>query len=80
MRANEARQLLENHLIQEAAGAAEADIVAQMKTCKLDDKDAHTRLVMALQVSGVVQRYLWKVMQDGVTASEQIQLRGRRLD
>jgi hypothetical protein len=64
----------------EAVGALEADLVAQMKSARLDDHDGHTRLIMALQISSAVPRHLWHVVQNGVQAQEQLQLRGSRID
>jgi hypothetical protein len=61
-------------------GALEADLVSQMKSVRLDDPEAHTRLVLALQMSSAVTRHLWRTVQDGATAREQIQLRGSRID
>lgn len=60
--------------------AEEARILNQMRQCALDDKDAHTRLVMALQISGAVSRNLWHMIQDGVNAAEDIRMRGKRID
>jgi hypothetical protein len=77
-RAVTAQQLLENSLLQEAFGAVEADLVRQLKACRLDDKDGHTRLVMALQMSQAVNRHLWLVIQDGRAA--QLNVKGSRID
>ena len=79
-RAIAAQQLLENPLLQEAVGALEADLIAQIKAVRLDDKEAHTRLVMAFQISSTVTRHLWNTVQDGAHAREQIRLHGSRLD
>lgn len=77
-RAVTAQQLLDNPLLQEAFTSAQNDLVNQMKSCRLDDKDGHTRLVMALQISQSVNRYLWLVIQDGQAA--QLNVRGSRID
>jgi hypothetical protein len=61
-------------------GALEADLVAQMKAVSLADVEAHTRLVLALQMSSTVTRHLWSAVQDGAHAHAQINLRGKRLD
>lgn len=76
----EAQQLLENPLLREAFSNGEADILRQMYQAKLDDKDAHTRLVLALQVNRSVGKYLWTVIQDGATAVQEVRLRGNRID
>lgn len=77
-RAVTAQQLLDNPLLQEAFTSAQNDLINQMKSCRLDDKDGHTRLVMALQMSQSVNRYLWLVIQDGQAA--QLNVRGSRID
>jgi len=60
--------------------AEEASILAQMRQCSLADKEAHTRLVMALQIASAVNRNLWQRIQDGHEAAESIRLRGSRID
>jgi hypothetical protein len=51
-----------------------------MRQVRLDDKEGHTRLVMALQISHAVTRHLWHLIQDGAVAADQINVRGRRID
>jgi hypothetical protein len=51
-----------------------------MRLVKLDDREGHTRLVMALQISHAVRRQLWLLIQDGAAAVQEIQLRGKRID
>jgi hypothetical protein len=51
-----------------------------MRRCPLTDKEAHTRLVMALQMSTAVNRNLWALIQDGSEAIADIQVRGSRID
>lgn len=58
----------------------ESDLIQQMRQVKLDDKEGHTRLVMALQISNAVKRHLWLMIQDGAAAVQEIQLRGKRID
>lgn len=77
-RAVTAQQLLENPLLQEAFSAVEADLLQQMRAVRLDDKDGHTRLVMALQMSNAINRHLWLVIQDG--QATQLNVRGSRID
>jgi hypothetical protein len=72
--------LLQNPLLLEALGALEVDLIGQMKDVRLDDPTAHTRLVLALQISSAVTRYLYNAVQDGEQARERIQLRGSRID
>lgn len=55
-------------------------MLKQMHHVKLDDVDAHTRLILALQVSQAVNRHLWGVIQDGEIARQELNLRGRRID
>ena len=79
-RGAEAAQLLENPLLREAFSNFEADVVRQMYQVKLDDEKAHTRLILALQTGRSVGRYLWTVIQDGASANQEVQLRGKRID
>src|SRR4051812_19147508 len=79
-RAQAAQELLSNSLLREVVGAEEANIIDQMKRCNISDKEMHTRLVMALQISGAVHRHLWARIQDGSHAMEDINLRGSRID
>jgi hypothetical protein len=72
--------LLSNSLLREVVAAEEANVVEQMKRCSVSDKEMHTRLVMALQISGAVQRHLWARIQDGEIAMGDIDLRGSRID
>jgi hypothetical protein len=51
-----------------------------MDQVKLDDRDGHMRLVMALQMTKAVERQLWLLVQDGHEAVQQINLRGKRID
>lgn len=67
-------------MLQEAFRAVESDLVHQMRSVKLDDKDGHTRLVMALQISNSILRHLWLMIQDGEIAVQEINLRGKRID
>jgi hypothetical protein len=60
--------------------ALDRDLLNQLRQVSLADKEAHTRLVMGLQTNAAVQRHLWMMIQDGVNAEQQIQLRGRRID
>lgn len=76
----EAEQLLSNPLLREAFNSLEADILRQMYAVRLDDKEGHTRLVLALQTSRGVGRYLWHAVQDGSSAGQELQLRGKRID
>jgi hypothetical protein len=55
-------------------------VIAQIRAVRLDDQDSHTRLVLALQMSGAVPRYLWNAINDGTRASEQLKVRGSRID
>lgn len=79
-RAQAAQELLQNSLLNEAIISINHDLLRQMETVKLDDVAAHTRLIIALQVAGAIRRSLWNRIQDGQAASQEINLRGRRID
>jgi hypothetical protein len=72
--------LLENPVLREAVAAEEARVLNQIRTASLADKELHTRLVIAMQISSAVTRNLWSYIQDGHEATQQINMRGRRID
>jgi hypothetical protein len=67
-------------VLRSAFQALRDDLLNQIRIVKLGDTDAHSRLVMALQMSLSVERQLWLLVQDGASAVEQINLRGSRID
>ena len=80
IRAQKAQELLSNDLLQHAVEAETQSIVEQMRRVSLADSEAHTRLVMALQISGAVNRHLWALIQDGHEAAGDLDVRGSRID
>lgn len=52
----------------------------QIRTADLSNHELHTRLVIAMQISSAVTRNLWSYIQDGHEATQQINMRGRRID
>jgi hypothetical protein len=60
--------------------AEEARVLNQMRVADLSNKELHTRLIIALQASTAVARNLWSYIQDGHEATQQINLRGKRID
>lgn len=56
------------------------DLMAQMRQVSLSDREAHTRLVLALQVSQAISKHLWLLIQTGKEAEQSIKLRGSRID
>lgn len=75
-----AQELLANSLLNDTIDSIQSDLLKQMHQVKLDDVSAHTRLILALQVNGAIQRALWMRIQDGSAAMQEINLRGRRID
>jgi hypothetical protein len=67
-------------VLREAVAHEEAKILSQIRTADLSNKELHTRLVIAMQVSTAVTRNLWSYIQDGHEATQQINMRGRRID
>jgi hypothetical protein len=67
-------------VLQEALQALDDDLIGQMQRASLADTEAHTRLVMGLQTNNAIRRQIWLMVQDGVSAVEEIRLRGRRID
>lgn len=58
----------------------ELDLLNQMRRVSLADSEAHTRLVMGLQTNDAVRKHLWLLIQDGHAATDEINLRGTRID
>lgn len=54
--------------------------MTQMRQVNLSDRDSHTRLVLALQVSQAISKHLWQLIQTGKEAEQSIKLRGSRID
>lgn len=74
-RAEAANQLKANPLFKEAFLAAEDSILRQMRDVKMRDTEMHTRLIQALQVQDAVVRYLNAVINDGVAANKELEVR-----
>jgi hypothetical protein len=74
------QELLANSLFNEALNALNHDLQQQLRRVALDDIAGHTRLVIALQIAGAVEKFLRNVIADGEAAVEQIRLRGKRID
>jgi hypothetical protein len=74
------QELLSNSLFNEALNALNHDLQQQLRRVALDDIAGHTRLVIALQIAGAVEKFLRNVIADGEAAVEQIRLRGKRID
>jgi hypothetical protein len=55
-------------------------VLNQIRTADLSNTELHTRLIMAMQISSAVTRNLWSYIQDGHEATQQINMRGRRID
>jgi hypothetical protein len=79
-RGQAAKELLENPLLSETLGNLRADLLGQIASASLSDKDSHTRLVMAVQMSGAIERHLKKMINEGGIAAEAIAIRGKRID
>ncbi len=60
--------------------ALRQDVLSQMQSVRLDNSEGHTRLVMALQMTNAVERFLRNVVEEGHQAAVSIQLRGQRID
>jgi hypothetical protein len=56
------------------------DLQQQLRRVALDDRDGHTRLVLAVQTAGAIERFLRSAILDGEAAVEAINLRGKRID
>lgn len=72
--------MLANPLLTEALDALRDDLNTQLMTVRLDDVEGQKRLVMALQMSGAVDKYLRTLIREGESAVGSLELRGRRID
>lgn len=75
-----AEQLLSNDLFIESLASVENDVLEQLRHAHINDKEGHTNLVIALQVTRAVQHQIWLAVQDGINATEELNMRGRRID
>lgn len=72
--------MLANSLFNEAMNSLNHDLQQQLRSVALHDKDGHTRLVLAVQMHGAIERFLRNVILDGEAAVQAINLRGKRID
>lgn len=72
-RGDEAKRILENPIYQEAVQKVRDDIVYGMTYSALGDSSTHTRLVIALQLLGQIEKQLQDVMTTGRLANLQVQ-------
>lgn len=72
IRANEARQLLENNLLKDAFLAVGDYIESQAMTCAPDDKDRCARIIASKQLLAAVKRELYKHIDNGMFAETRI--------
>lgn len=75
-----AQELLNNPLFQDSLAAIRSDLNAQLMAVSLHDTEAHTRLVIAMQVTRAVERHLVSIIETGQAAAMEINLRGVRID
>jgi hypothetical protein len=79
-RGQAAEELLANPLLRESLAALREDLNTQLLTVRLDDVEGQKRIVMAVQMSGAIERYLKSLIRDGDALAGTIQLRGKRID
>lgn len=75
-----AAELLNNALFQESLTAVRNDLNAQLMAVSLHDVEAHTRLVIAMQVTRAVERHLISIVETGRAAVAELDLSGSRID
>jgi len=68
-----AKQILDNPVFRQAWKSAEDSIHAQMAEVGMRDTDMHTRLILAKQILGHVQKHIETVMDTGIMADMQLQ-------
>jgi hypothetical protein len=72
IRGNDARQLLDNHLLKEAFAAVGEYIDSQALSCPPDDAPRAQRIIISKQLLAAVKRELVRVIEDGDVAEVQI--------
>lgn len=72
IRANEAKQLLENPLLVSAFEAVAGYLEAKTLGCDPDNKDAAQRLILSKQILAAIKREIERVIENGVVAEIQI--------
>ncbi len=78
-RANEAKELLENPLLEEAFAQMEAAYLADWRSSGLADLEERERVWLAIKVLEEVKRHLRVVVENGVIAKRDIdRIAGRR--
>ena len=78
-RANEAKELLENPLLEEAFTQMEAAYLADWRSSGLADLEERERIWLAIKVLEEVKRHLRVVVENGVIAKRDIdRIAGRR--
>lgn len=75
-----AAELLSNPLFHESLTAVRNDLNAQLMAVSLHDVEAHTRLVIAMQVTRAVERHLISIVETGRAAVAELDLSGSRID
>jgi hypothetical protein len=70
-RGEQAGQILDNPVYQEAINKVRENIVTSMTTSPLGDEKTHNRLVIALQLLNQINKQLTDVMQTGKLAAIQ---------
>lgn len=72
IRAGQASQVLDSAIFRESKQRIVDGLRAQMMSVPLSEEKMHTRLVIAMQLWGQIERYLEQVRQTGEMASFQI--------
>lgn len=65
VRAERAKQILDDELIKEAFRAVEAGLVSALKTSPIGDVDTHHTIALSLQLLGNVERQFRTWISDG---------------
>jgi hypothetical protein len=71
-RGAEARYILEHPVFRDAIEGVRKGIIGQIASVKLDDRDAHTNLVLALQTLEAIERHLRRAMETGQVAEAEL--------
>ena len=79
VRGNQAQQVLENPVYQEAYTALRADIFEKFQKTKFKERDERDELWRKLQVVDYIEKRLRQTMQDGKIAEMTLAQKGKKL-
>lgn len=71
-KAGRAKEILESEIFKEMRDKVRGGIISQMEKCPIADTNLHTKLVLTLQVWGVLEKYFDTIVDTGKLAEFQL--------